>query len=570
MGEVSESVPERQDAGSTGVAGMLRETGESLREVFRNPNLRRIQLAFAGSAIGDWAYATAVAVWAYDFGGAQAVGIWMGIRYALIALCAPFSSAVVDRVSLKRVMVVCDLVRVLLVTAGAACLFLDAPPAAIFVLATLPSLFATPFMVAQRSMLPALADRPEELTAANGTASTIESLAFFVGPALGAVLLGVTSVEVVFLLNAVTFLWSMFLVLGVRVPARAARERRPGPPADGDAPAQSFFAESMEGFRAIGRDRGLVLVTLAASLQTVVAGASAVFMVVMAAEVLGTGPRGLGYLESVFGIGSILGGFLAIARSSRGRLARDLTIGVLLWSVPLLLVTAVVSPWTCFAAVLLLGLGNPLVDVNLDTIIQRVTPEAVLGRVFGALETCFISTMAIGAVATPFLIEWLGLRWALLVIAVPVGLVSVLGLGEMRRLDARLREPADLALLRSVEIFAPLSPPALDALARGLTRVSVLAGEVVLHEGAESDGFYIVDRGLVEVTHGQRVLRREGPGDFFGEIGLLRDVPRTATITAVEDTVLLRMARQDFLDAVTGQRESRQAAERLATKRLAT
>ncbi len=569
MSEVGEAIPERQDDGATGVAGTLRETRESLQAVFRNPNLRRVQLAFAGSAIGDWAYGTAVAVWAYDFGGAQAVGVWMGIRFALIALCAPFSSAVVDRMALKRVMVLTDLVRVLLVTAGALCLFLDAPPAAIFVLATLPGLFATPFMVAQRSILPALADRPEELTAANGTASTIESLAFFVGPALGALLISVSSVPVVFLLNAATFLWSLSLVLGLRVPARATKERRAAT-TDDDPATPGFFAESMEGFRAIGRDRGLVLVTVAASLQTIVAGASAVFMVVMAAEVLGTGPEGLGYLQSVFGVGSVLGGFVAIARASRGRLAGDLTVGVLLWSLPLILVTAVVSPWACFAAVLLLGLGNPLVDVNLDTVVQRVSPEAVLGRVFGALETCFISTMAIGAVVMPFLIEWLGLQWSLLVIAAPVGLVSVLGLGEMRRLDARLREPADLPLLRSVDIFTPLSPAVLDGLARGLTRVSVLAGEVVLSEGAESDGFYIVDSGQVEVTQGERVLRREGPGDYFGEIGLLRDVPRTATITAVEDTVLLRMAREDFLDAVTAQGDARQVAEWAVTRRLAT
>ncbi|WP_404382533.1 MFS transporter [Knoellia locipacati] len=570
MSEVGEALPERQDDASTGVAGTLRETRESLRAVFRNPNLRRVQLAFAGSAIGDWAYGTAVAVWAYDIGGAQAVGVWMGVRFALIALCAPFSSALVDRMPLKRVMILSDLARVLLVTAGAVCLFLDAPPWTIYVLATLPGLFATPFMVAQRSMLPVLAERPEELTAANGTASTIESLAFFVGPALGGLLIGISSVPVVFVLNAATFLWSLSLVLGLRVPPRAARERRSGASTEEAEAAPGFLAESMEGFRAIGRDRGLVLVTVAASLQTIVAGASAVFMVVMAAEVLGTGPEGLGYLQSVFGVGSVLGGFVAIARSSRGRLAGDLTAGVLLWSLPLILVTAMVSPWACFAAVLLLGLGNPLVDVNLDTVIQRVTPEAVLGRVFGALETCFISTMAIGAVVMPFLIEWLGLRWSLLVIALPVGLVSVLGLGEMRRLDDRLREPADLPLLRSVDIFSPLSPAVLDGLARGLTHVSVLAGEVVLSEGAESDGFYIVESGQVEVTQGERVLRREGPGDYFGEIGLLRDVPRTATITAVEDTVLLRMAREDFLDAVTAQGDARQVAEWTVVRRLAT
>jgi MFS family permease len=556
-----------------GPRGALRETGRSLSAVFANRNLRRVELAFAGSAIGDWAYGTAMLVWAYEVGGARTVGIWMAIRFTLMALSAPFTSQLADKLPRKRLMISADLVRGLLVTATAACLFLETAAAPIFVIATVTSLLGTPFMVAQRAMLPSLAERPEELTAANGTASTIESLAFFAGPALAALMLAFTSIQVVLLVNVATFVWSMALVAGVHPPDRSDE----GAPGEGesDGPEEEqygppgFLAEASAGFRTIGSDRGLTVVTLAASVQTLVAGASGVFMVVMAAEVLGTGARGVGYLDAVLGVGAILGGLLAISRAARGRLGVDLAVGVVLWSLPLLLVTVWPHPVACFAAMALLGLGNPLVDVNMDTIVQRLTPDEVLGRVFGALEACFIATMALGALVMPFLIEWLELRWALLVVAAPVALLALAGLPEVRRLDARLQRPRIVPLLSAIDVFAPMSPAAVETLARGASELRFGAGAVLVREGDVSDRFYVIESGLVEVTQQGRVLRTEGPGEYFGEIGLLRDVPRTATITALEDTVVQSIERDDFLRAVSGFREARSAAENMVSRRLA-
>ena len=163
----------------------VRETGTSLSTVFRNPNLRRLNLAFAGSAIGDWAYATAIIVWAYEIGGVTAVGIWGTVRLILMTLVTPFASTIVDRLPRKLIMVSTDLIRGLICLAVAGLIWADAPPMAIFVLATLTSIFAAPFRPAVAALMPSLVNEPEELTAANGTASTIESLAFFVGPAIG-------------------------------------------------------------------------------------------------------------------------------------------------------------------------------------------------------------------------------------------------------------------------------------------------------------------------------------------------------------------------------------------------
>ena len=585
------------DAPSTGILtaarSALTETRGSIGTVFRNPGLRRIELALTGSMIGDWAYATAVTVWAYGVGGVTAVGVWTGVRLALMAVTAPFAATWSDRSPRKKVMIFSDLIRAVLVMAATLCLVLDTPAAPIFVLATLSSLLGTPFRCAQRALMPTLANNPQELTASNGTSSTIESLAFFVGPALGALLIGVADVSVVFAVNALTFVWSMAMVIGIRVPHRdeppavqpasvqQTVAEADGAPAAGDAEAdgapaagdgkparESFLAEISGGFRGILADRDLLMVTLLVCAQTVVAGASTVFFVVMAVEVLGGGANGVGYLNSVLGVGAVLGGFLAIARASRNRLAQDLTVGVVLWAAPLLLVTIWPSVPTVMLAVALLGLANPLVDVNLDTIVQRVTPDAVLGRVFGSIEACLIATMALGAFAMPLLLQWWSLRAALAFVGLGVTALALPCLPRMRRLDSRLTTPFGLELLQRITMFSPLTPATVEGLARKLTRVAVPAGEVILQEGGESDRFFVIESGLVEVTGAGKVLRREGPGEFFGEIGLLRDVPRTATITAVEDTVLQALGRSDFLAAVTGQRESVLAAEDIVSRRL--
>ncbi len=545
------------------------ETRESLGSVFRNPNLRKVQLALAGSMIGDWAYGTAVAVWAYGVGGATAVGVWTAIRMALLAVSSPVGATFADRYPRRAVMITADIVRAVLVALAVVCLYLDLHPAFVFVLATLTSIASTAFRPAQRALMPSLANRPEELTASNGTSSTLESLAFFVGPSIGALLLVVADVEVVFLLNMVTFVWSMVMIMRIQVPVREPdASAATGGSDDGEEEKEKFLTEVSAGFRSIWRDKDLLVVTAEVAAQTIVAGASAVFTVVMAVHILGTGPEGVGYLDSMLGVGAIVGGFVAIARASRRKLAQDMTYGVILWSAPLLLVTVWPTPVSAFAAVILLGFGNPLVDVNMETILMRITPEAVLGRVFGALDACLIATMALGAAVMPALVHWLGLRAALAVVGLGVAALALIGLPRMRSLDTRLRRPAFLDRLEAVPMFAPLTPGVLESLARSLITVPVAAGEVVLREGEDSDRFYVIDSGLVEVTQQGAVLRREGPGDFFGEIGLLRDVPRTATITAVNDTVLVALERDDFLAAVTGEREARSAADEVVNRRL--
>jgi MFS family permease len=336
--------------------------------------------------IGDWAYATAIVVWAYQQGGATAVGVWGVVRLTAVALVTPFAAMLADRFPRVAVLVASDLLRALIMVAAAVVIASDGSPLLVYAVATIASLVAAPFRPAQLALLPQLVRSPEELTAANGVGSTLESLAFFVGPAIGGLLLTVTSVP------------RRDLRAGGHA-AVVSRPRAEHPAADGDgwsacgrprrrsrcraccrAGEEGFFREAMAGFRAIWASADLRLITALYSAQTLIAGASLVFEVTIAADLIGIGAEGVGYLDSVMGVGALAGGLLAIALARRGRLASDFGYGVMFWAVPLVLVTIWPAAGAAFLAMFIVGVANPIADVNANTIMQRVVPDAVLGR----------------------------------------------------------------------------------------------------------------------------------------------------------------------------------------------
>jgi MFS family permease len=547
----------------TGLRARLRESGQALGSVFANPGLRRVELAFAGSIVGDWAYAVAVAVYAFDQGGTTAVGVLSVVRYLSMAVALPLSSTLADRYPRRLVMLGSDLVRAALVFAAAAVIASGGPSLAVYALAITTAVVGTAFRPAQASILPNLAREPSELTAANVASSTIESVGFFAGPALGGLLLAVANIQTVYIFNAVTFLWSAAFILRVRAPAAAAASETRGEEREG------FLLHASAGFRAILRDRNLRLVVGVFCSQTIVAGALVVIVVSLALDQLGLGRSGVGYLNAVLGIGGLVGGFVALVLAQRGKLALDFGVGVMLWSAPLLAVAAWPNVWIAAVAMALIGLGNSLVDINAFTILQRVVPDEVMGRVFGATESAIIGAMAGGALLMPLLIATIGLRAGLLVIGGGVAVVVALALAGLRRIDATVLAPAGRDLLQQLSIFAPLPESIVERLARALIPLESKAGTVLIREGEEGDRFYVIEEGTVEVTKEGRRVAELSAGDFFGEIALLRDVPRTATLTAKTDVKLYALERDEFIPAVTGHHDVQEMAETAMATRLA-
>jgi MFS family permease len=461
-----------------------------------------------------------------------------------------------------------DLTRAVLVVAAAGIIAVDGPPLAVYVLAILTSIAATPFRPAQAALIPTLAHDPDELTAANVASSTIESVGFFAGPALGGFLLAVADIPTVYVFNALTFLWSAAIVFGIRPVAAEEGEAR-GEPEGGEAPTPGFLAEATVGFKTILGDRSLRLLIGLMCAQTVVAGASAVFVVDIALDMLDLGNAGVGYLDSVLGIGAFLGGFLALILAQRGRLAIDFGVGVLFWAAPLLLI--VVSPTLVAAAacMFVIGLANSVVDINVFTILQRVVPDEIMGRVFGAMESAYVGSMALGALAMPLLIETIGLQGGLAVIGIGVSLMAIAGFPGLRRIDATVLAPPGLGLLRGIEMLSRLPEPIIERLARALVPATAAAGEVVIREGNAGNTVYFVESGSVEVTKEGRHIAHLGPGEIFGEIALLRAVPRTATVVATSDATFQTLERDVFIPAVTRQREAHESAEAGVSRRLA-
>jgi MFS family permease len=542
-----------------GVGEHLRESRSAVADVFRNRPLRRLNLALVGSVVGDWAYAVAMAVYAYQRGGPTVVGIIGVVRYVSMALLAPLVALLADRFDRRRVMIVADVLRGSLVAAVALIVLTDGPALPAYALTIVVGWVGLAFRPAQSALLPSLASTPSELTAANVTANTIQSVGFFVGPAVAGALLAVTDVGVVVVFDALTFAWSAVMLLGLHPRTDEATPESPEslPPEEAEEEATGgMFAGVGDGYQAILANRDLRLLVALYVAQTVVAGASVVYEVAIALDLLKLSESGVGVLNAALGVGGILGGILALLLSQRGKLARDFGFGVTLWALPLLLVAAWPTLPSALIAMMLIGLGNSIVDVNAETIVQRLVPDEVMGRVFGALDSAAIGGMALGAAAMPLLMSTVGLRSGLVIIGVTVAVVVGVSINGLRRIDRIALAPPGIERLRAIPMLAVLPDHTLERMARTSVEVRVPAGAVVFGEGDAGDRFFIIESGTADVTIRGQLVASLTAGDSFGEIALLRDVPRTATVAATSDLSLRAIDRRHFLPAVTGHTEA--------------
>ncbi len=433
---------------------MRQRLGESLgafKDVFANPDLRRVELAWSATNIGRWAYFVALAVYAYNEGGATAVGLVALIRMLPSAIAAPFTSVLGDRYPRRRVMFWAGTAQALTVGGAAVVALTDGPALAVYVFVGLNTMSGTAFRPAQAAILPTLARTPQELTAANVVASTVESVGIFIGPAIGGLLLAVSEPGVVFAVTAVTFAWSSFLVARISVPGT--------PPAEVER--EGKLPPAFAGFGTIVSNRPLRTLEIMAGAQTLVAGAFNVLVVVTALELLDTGDGGVGILNSAIGVGGIIGAVVAALLVGRERLASHFAFGMVLWGIPITLIGLFPNSALALPLLVVVGIGNTIVDVAGLTLLQRAVPDNVLARVFGAVNTVTIATLGLGAVLAPLLISLLGVRGALVATGCSCRALTALLFRALADLDTgALAAAAEIDLLRSNPIFAPL--PAAD------------------------------------------------------------------------------------------------------------
>jgi hypothetical protein len=308
-------------------------------------------------------------------------------------------------------------------------------------------------------------------------------------------------------------------------------------------------------------------------------GTDTVLFVGVSQERLGTGPDGWGYLLAGLGVGGVAAAALVNHVASSRRLALIITAGAVLYCAPTALLTLIHSPGLAFALQIVRGAATLMVDVLAITALQRAVRSDALARVFGVFFALVFAAIALGTVVTPPVIHALGLNGGLLVMAfVPAGL-ALLGFPPLARLDraaaARLEELRPrIAVLERLGIFAAAPQVVLERLASASTPVQFEAGRPIVTEGDPADALYVILEGSVDVTArgeagAEHHLRTMGPDTYFGEIGLLERIPRTATVTATVSTRCYRIDGDEFLDALTTTPPARSLVEGART-RLAT
>jgi MFS family permease len=530
----------------------------ALGAVARNENIRRVELAW-GAAIGaEWAHFVALGVYAYEQGGASAVGLAGLVRLLPAAGVAPFAASLGDRFRRERLLLAMSLLGSAAL-AGSAVAAFAGERVLVFAFAALVGLSSTLIRPALQALLPSLARTPEELIASNGATSTIESIGTLVGPLVAGVLVAVASTGVVFVAGSAALLVAAGLLARVTVEGRITLTAA----ADEASPRRMAIA----GFRAVKNDPNARLVVALVTAQAFVRGCLNVLIVVAVFRVLHGSAADVGYLTAAIGVGGLMGAIGAMTLGGR-RLAVPFGLALVFWGLPI----ALMAPRPYFAAAVVLlaivGAANSVEDVAVFTLLQRIVPDALLTRVLGLLWGLAMGAVAVGSIVAPAVVAAVGPRLALIVVGSILPLLTIAVYRRLVEIDKAIVPAPELELLEELPMFSPLSMAAKERVAASLVRVSVPSGELVIRAGDAGDRFYIVDDGEFDIEAGgfHSTAHR---ADYFGEIALLRDVPRTASVTAAVDSHLFALQRDDFLAAVTGHSVAHATGQEVAEARLA-
>ena len=513
-------------------------------ELFRrNRALARLLAGEFISGIGDWRYLVAVLVVVYaESNSAVLLGVVGAARILPYVLLSVPAGMVADRFDRRMVLLVTDVARGILMLVLVGIVIFDGPTIAIIGVSILAACFSTFFGPAIAALLPTLVDE-SDLGPANSAWATLDNLAFIVGPAIAGVLLATGALEIAFLLNAISFAIVAVVLWRLPVPSAAMPV---------EVRDESFPA-SRVGWRELVRPLAGPFVL--DSVTSLVAGGIGVLTVVIAVDVLRAGEAGTGYLNAATGIGGVVAGIAGGALLAL-RLSVPLLLGGVVGGVGLAWLALTGDVVTAMLAIGVAVAGLLLVDVVNTTPIQRIVPDELRGRAMGVLQATSAILYSLGSLVMPIIAEATSVATVLIGSAILTGVgVAVALLLTGRAAEPPRIDPARAHLLEH-PIFAGLPVARLEAAARALEPVPVTAGQVIVRQGEPADKFYVIADGSVRVTQvpdggdDEVELRTLGPGDVFGEIGILRRSPRTATVTATSDGLLLALDAAEFLELV--------------------
>ncbi|MDQ3893683.1 MAG: cyclic nucleotide-binding domain-containing protein [Actinomycetota bacterium] len=531
----------------------------ALRAALARPELRRVQLAWTGSTSGESISTIALGLYAYEAGGATAVGVVALVQMVPSMLFSPVAGVLGDRLRRERVVIGTDIVRTVTMALAAVAAASDAPVAVIYALAAVLAIGSQAFYPAQTALVPLLARSANDVIAASAASSMIRSTTGLAAPAVSGVVLLVADVPVVFALAAAAFALGAGTLLGI---GRTDSVR--------SAPAMAGAVhEVASGFRVAARDRGIALVLGLFAAHGIARGALGVLLVVVPLELLRTGEAGVGFLNAAAGVGGFAGAVATAGLVGRRTLAGPMAAGLAATGAAVVLAGAVRWAAVVVACIAGVGAGFAVVSGVGSTLLVRLSRGDVLSRVLGVLGTVRSASMASGSVLAPVLVAAGGPRLALTATGAILVATAATARAGVRALDKRSEVPEyELRLLQASPVFAPLLPLALERLAARLEPMVIPAGAEVVRQGDPGDSVYLVAEGGFAVEVNGRVLAHRGPCELVGEMALLQNAPRNATVRAVQESRVYRLERSEFLAAVTGHPVSSRQASDLVAARL--
>jgi predicted MFS family arabinose efflux permease len=516
----------------------------------RQPSLRPVLVAEALSSVGDAVFWVGLLVWALDRPHGTAVVALAAIaRLGPRALLGASGVRFADRFDRRRLLVGLDCLRAVLMFAIAWIVAADGSTTIVLGVVFATYVLAVPYRPGFTAAVPLIVGE-RDAAPANALARSVRQIATFLGPLLGALVVWMGAPQWAIFLNAATFALSGAFLVGVKrlsgVP-RPLRSHRAG-----SAPTHTAANKTPDLTTFAGGLRVMMALTFAFS---VARGAELVLLVLVARDRLGMGAEGVGILNAAIGVGAIVAvPFIArVVTIDRPTLA---VIGALvLSSVPLALLAAMVMPAAACTALVGVGIGIVMFEVLAVSLLQRMSRIAALARVFGIENMMVNGGKLAGSLLAPLLVAMFSLQVSLIVVAAVVVLSAVAAAPGLARITRETKSSRRaiapiVDVLAHLDLFAGASELALERLARTLRPIVVPRGELVIAEGAEPDCLFIVRSGHLDVTKEEQKVARLGPDDWFGEIGLLHRVPRTATVLSAETTELWQIPGADFLTAL--------------------
>jgi MFS family permease len=541
--------------------GELKVVIHALAVHLDDPNRSRLGIARILTSFSAWCFAIALGVYGFEAHGIVGVGIVALIRYLPGALVAPLAGVMIDRYSRRAVLVTSAVAMFAILVGAATAAALGAPAAVVFVFPGLYAIASAPYAPAESALSPMLASTPQELSAGNVNHAAMENGGSLLGAIVTGLLLAATSPAFIFGLAAVAAAVAAVLLFGL------VHDRRPAY-LQLESEVASAHRQMVEGLRTLAAHPGLRLAWLTTALLLLFEGFAEVIVVALALHQLHLAEGSVGFLNAIWGIGAIVGGAGLVLLLDRGRLVIAVAGGSIVLGLATMLPGLWPTAFSAYAGWFGIGIGFVFVEVAAKTLLQRLGDDEQMGRLLTLLESGRLAAMALGSICAIVLDEVLGTRVALVVAGAAMPVFVVLCWARLRSYE--VGAPAaevPYRLLRQNSIFEPLSVATVEPLSQDLTPIEFEAGVDVIVEGEQGDRFYLIETGQVEVFEHGEFRRNEGPGESFGEIALLHDVPRTATVRTTQPTRLLELEREQFLVAVTGHRRSSQVAHTVVTDR---